>query len=98
MSIELGFMGFTTKQYYEKRKSVVKVRRRLKLELIGFFIFMSISIYFLFYGYDTIFFKFGMIICIIVITFATIKNLAVWNEIYEIKKKRFNEYEKLKRN
>lgn len=96
MSIELGYLGFTPKEYYEKRKSVMKVRRRLKLELTGFFIFISMSIYFLFYSYKALFFKLAMIICVIVLSIAIIKNLAVWNEIFDIKKERFDEYEKLK--
>ena len=96
-SIELGFLGITPPEYYIKKRKVKKVRRMLKLELTGFTIFLAINLYLLVFCNYSIHIKLGLIIFIIVMVFAIILNLAVWNQIFDIKKQRFKEYNELKK-
>ena len=94
-SIELGFDGHLTQEFYKKLASVKKVRRKLKFQLLWYIVFIfGYSLLFCHLSissmpiYTTIAFVFFGILMII----AIIKNLLIWHEITKIRNKRFKDY------
>lgn len=72
----------------DKIRSVKKVRRKLKVELISFIIFNITSIYSMFFV-NIWFFPLTLLSVLLIY-----KNLRIWIEVYAIKAKRFKEYNK----
>lgn len=84
-SIELGFNGELSDEYYKKKQSVLKVRKMLKIQLISF---ISIIILFL----CVLQYNIVSIVFIGVGFIAVYKNIKVWIEIRNIKLQRFKDY------
>jgi len=107
-SIELGFNGELTQEFYEKWKYTKKKRIHHLVELLGFITLLFLFLYT--YGslfpsyiatYDTtpqpifeIVLKILLIIFIIASLIAIYKNIMTWIDMFHVIKKRFDEYEK----
>jgi len=71
----------------DKIRAVKKVRRKLKVDLISFTILLIVSVYFM--CYNPWFGVFAILSLLLMY-----KNLRIWKEVYDIKAKRFKEYNK----
>lgn len=90
-SIELGFKGELTDEFYDKLHKVKKVRRRLKLELLGFVCCCAMFLYVtqaitsgVIAGVALIFFFLSFAIAL--------RILWVFNDIHRVKRARHIEY------
>jgi len=103
-SIELGFDGNLTPEFYIKLKTVKKVRKSLKIQLI-LLITLFILILYKFTEFvsntqiscvseniEEPIIELGVILILFIILYAIYKNLCIWIEISNIKQQRFKEY------
>lgn len=90
-SVELGFNGVISPQFYKKLKKVKKVRLYLKIELI---IMVGISICSIIANglTDDLITSMVYLSLMIIMCYGIIKNLKIWIEIKDIKQQRFKEY------
>ena len=91
MSIELGFKGELSKEFYTKLHAVRKVRRRLKIELCLAFSFMAIFCIGIAFSTGLLFFM--SVVFAIIAMMIVISVLLVFKQINEIRQARFLEYE-----
>lgn len=102
-SIELGFEGKLTPEFYAKWKATNKKRRKHLLELLGFIALLFLFLYG-FYMFDiqetqtqnTAFTYMKIITTIFIIAslVSIYKNIMTWIDMFHIAKERFDEYAK----
>jgi len=98
-SIELGFKGKLTPEFYAKWKATHKKRMYHLWELLGFIMMFTIFLW-TYYIFDNnnsdfvIYLKILLMIFIIASLIAIYKNIMTWIDMFHVIKERFDEYEK----